>query len=95
MSEEHSKPNREHEPLTVAHGKSIHELCQKISRQVAQLTPLLELLNSHNSENEDPIGLILKHFEILLTLAQRQSKALADLDMKVSALIANSNIEMP
>lgn len=95
MSEESPKANSEHQPLTVAHGRRLYKQSLEISQQVAQLAPLLDLLNPHSSEEEDMIDLILKHFETLVNFLQHQGKTLADIDTKVSALIANSNIEMP
>ena len=96
MSATIPKSNPDLQPLTIHHGRKLYDQSKDISQQLTKLVPLLALLDQVNpAEDQDPIGNIMKFLESLATISHHQAAMLAEIDAKLDALLANSNIEGP
>jgi len=85
------KSNPQTLPLTVAHGKKLHDQSIEISQQLLKLMPLLALLEAPDPTDSDPISLILQYLETLAQQEELQTNALNRIEAKLDAIL-DSNI---
>ena len=88
------KSNPQTLPLTVAHGKKLHDQSIEISQKLAKLMPLLALLEVPELTDADPISLILRYLETLAQQEELQTSALSRIEAKLDAIL-DSSITFP
>ena len=82
---DNSKQNQS--PMTLAHGRLIHEETKGISGKIDHLLPLLTLLGQEeNSSDGDPVEQIVMLLQQIVKNQSRHDQALEDLHARLNSI---------